>query len=49
MFIAASSRHVGGVNASHCDASVKYYNDSIDPFVWNALSSAAGEETVNLP
>jgi prepilin-type N-terminal cleavage/methylation domain-containing protein len=49
MFIAARSRHVGGVNASHCDASVKYYNDSIDPFVWNALSSAAGEETVNLP
>lgn len=40
------SHHLGGVNASRCDGSVKFYNDSIDPFVWFALSSAAGEETV---
>jgi hypothetical protein len=43
----ARSRHVGGVNGSRCDGSVKYYNDGIDPLVWNALSSAAGEEVVN--
>jgi hypothetical protein len=28
---------------------VGYFNDSIDPVVWNALSSAAGDETVGLP
>jgi hypothetical protein len=39
------SHHVGGVNASRCDASVKFYNDTIDPFVWFALSSASGDET----
>jgi hypothetical protein len=48
-YIIARSRHLGGVNASRCDASVRFYNDSIDPIVWNALSSAAGEEVVALP
>jgi prepilin-type N-terminal cleavage/methylation domain-containing protein len=43
----ARSHHVGGVNASRCDGSVKYYSDSIDPYTWNALSSAAGSETVS--
>jgi prepilin-type N-terminal cleavage/methylation domain-containing protein len=47
-YIGARSRHVGGVNASRCDGSVGYFNDSIDPFVWNALSSAAGDETVSV-
>jgi hypothetical protein len=41
------SHHVGGVNASRCDGSVKYYSDSVDPYTWNALSSAAGGEVVN--
>ncbi len=49
MYTGVRSRHSGGVNASHCDGSVRFYNDSIDPYVWNALSSAAGEEAVNLP
>jgi prepilin-type N-terminal cleavage/methylation domain-containing protein len=43
----ARSHHVGGVNASRCDGSVKFYSDSVDPYTWNALSSAAGDETVN--
>ncbi len=43
-WIAARSHHPGGVSASRCDASVQYYDDAIDPFVWNALTSAAGEE-----
>ena len=43
----ARSHHQGGVNASRCDASVKFYSDSIDPYVWNCLSSAAGGETFN--
>jgi hypothetical protein len=43
-WITARSHHVGGVNASRCDASVKFYADSIDPFTWNALSSAAADD-----
>jgi prepilin-type N-terminal cleavage/methylation domain-containing protein len=43
----ARSHHVGGINASRCDGSVKYYSDSIDPYTWNALSSAAGGEVVS--
>jgi prepilin-type N-terminal cleavage/methylation domain-containing protein len=43
------SRHVGGVNAVRCDASTAFYQDSVDPIVWNAMSSAAGEETVSMP
>jgi prepilin-type N-terminal cleavage/methylation domain-containing protein len=43
----ARSQHVGGVNASRCDGSVKYYSDSVDPYTWNALSSAAGGEVVS--
>jgi prepilin-type processing-associated H-X9-DG protein len=49
MYTGVRSRHSGGVNASRCDGSVAFYSDSIDPFVWNALCSAAGDETVNLP
>ncbi len=48
-YAAVCNRHAGGVNASHCDGSVRFYNDSVDPYVWNALTSAAGEEVVNLP
>jgi prepilin-type N-terminal cleavage/methylation domain-containing protein len=43
----ARSRHLGGVNSARSDGSVKFYNDGIDPLVWNGLSSAAGEEVVN--
>jgi len=41
------SHHAGGVNASRCDGSAKFYPDGIDEFVWRALSSAAGDETVS--
>jgi prepilin-type N-terminal cleavage/methylation domain-containing protein len=41
------SRHTGGVNAVHCDGSGKFYTDGVDPFVWNALTSSAGDEVVN--
>jgi prepilin-type N-terminal cleavage/methylation domain-containing protein len=47
--ITARSHHPGGVNASRCDGSVNFYSDSIDQFVWNALSSSAGNETVSAP
>lgn len=45
--IAARSHHAGGVNGSRCDGSVKFYSDGVDPLLWRALSSAAGEETVS--
>jgi hypothetical protein len=43
----ARSHHPGGVNASRCDGSADFVSDSIDEFVWNALTSAAGEETLD--
>lgn len=45
--IAARSKHPGGVNASHCDGSVTFYSDDIDPFVWNCLATAAGNDIAN--
>ena len=45
--ISARSKHPGGVNASRCDGSVSFYTDSIDLFVWNSLTSAAGNEVVS--
>lgn len=41
---AARSRHVGGVMASHCDASVRFVSNDIDLFTWRALSTSQGEE-----
>ena len=43
--IVARSHHPGSVNASRCDGSVGFVQDSIDEFTWRALTSAAGSET----
>jgi prepilin-type N-terminal cleavage/methylation domain-containing protein/prepilin-type processing-associated H-X9-DG protein len=43
----ARSKHPGGVNASRCDGSVEFISSDIDQFVWRAMTSAAGEETLN--
>jgi prepilin-type N-terminal cleavage/methylation domain-containing protein len=48
MYTVARSRHAGGVNATRCDGSGRFYVDGVDPYVWNALSSAAGDETVSV-
>jgi prepilin-type N-terminal cleavage/methylation domain-containing protein/prepilin-type processing-associated H-X9-DG protein len=45
-YIAARSRHPGGVNASLCDGSAGFVADTIDPAVWRALSSARGADFV---
>lgn len=45
--IAARSRHPGGVNASRCDGSVAFYTDDVEPFIWNAMTSADGAETID--
>jgi prepilin-type N-terminal cleavage/methylation domain-containing protein/prepilin-type processing-associated H-X9-DG protein len=43
-YMAARSRHTGGVNASFCDGSVHFISNNIDPVTWVAMSSmAAGD------
>ena len=44
--LAARSRHVGGVLAANCDASVRFYGDDIDLAAWRALSTSQGGETI---
>ncbi len=41
----AKSHHSGGVNASMCDGSVRYFSDTINLETWRALSTADGGET----
>jgi prepilin-type N-terminal cleavage/methylation domain-containing protein/prepilin-type processing-associated H-X9-DG protein len=41
--IHARSKHKGGVNASRCDGSVRFYSDTTSEVVWRALSTARGE------
>jgi hypothetical protein len=43
-YIGARSKHSTGVNASRCDASVEFYSNQIDLFVWRAMTSAQGGE-----
>jgi len=43
---AARSRHIGGVNASLCDGSIRFYRNSISNTTWAALGSMAGGEIV---
>jgi prepilin-type N-terminal cleavage/methylation domain-containing protein/prepilin-type processing-associated H-X9-DG protein len=41
--------HTGGMNVLMMDGGVRNLNSSIDPFVWAALLTPAGGETVNAP
>jgi prepilin-type processing-associated H-X9-DG protein len=45
--LAARSLHTGGVNAVMCDGSVRFFPDTIDLDVWQALSTANGSESVS--
>ncbi|MCA9236821.1 MAG: DUF1559 domain-containing protein [Planctomycetales bacterium] len=45
----ARSFHPGGVNAARVDGSTTFYSNDTDRFVWRALSTAAGGETVDSP
>ena len=47
MSLAASSFHPGGVNAAFGDGSVRYVKNSVSPFVWRALGTIAGGETIS--
>jgi prepilin-type N-terminal cleavage/methylation domain-containing protein len=43
----ARSKHHGGVNASLCDGSVRFFSNSINLDAWRALSTATGNEPIN--
>ena len=43
------SYHVGGMNATMCDASVHHISNDIDADVFTAISTRAGDEVVELP
>jgi prepilin-type N-terminal cleavage/methylation domain-containing protein/prepilin-type processing-associated H-X9-DG protein len=44
---AARSRHIGGVNVSFCDGSVRFVTDTIQPAIWSALGTMDGGEGVS--
>jgi prepilin-type processing-associated H-X9-DG protein len=45
--MAASSRHLGGVNVAFCDGSGRFVSDNIDLTAWRALGSRNGGEVIN--
>jgi prepilin-type N-terminal cleavage/methylation domain-containing protein/prepilin-type processing-associated H-X9-DG protein len=44
---AARSRHAGGVNASLCDGSVRFFSNNVAWAVWQALGTAQGGEVIS--
>jgi prepilin-type N-terminal cleavage/methylation domain-containing protein/prepilin-type processing-associated H-X9-DG protein len=47
--VTARSFHAGAVNAAMMDGSVRVVVDSVDPLVWRAAGTRAGEEAAALP
>lgn len=46
--VTARSYHPGQVNAAMMDGSVRVVSDAIDPAVWRAIGTRAGDETLSL-
>ncbi|MHC5538318.1 DUF1559 family PulG-like putative transporter [Singulisphaera rosea] len=46
-YLAARSRHSGGVNVGMCDGSVKFMKNSINLVTWSALSTSQGNEVIS--
>ena len=46
-YYAARSRHPGGVNTAMCDGSVRFAKNSINIFIWRALSTTNGGEVIS--
>ena len=46
-FAAARSRHPGGVNATMADGSVRFFKDTVNLFIWRALSTTQGAEVIS--
>jgi prepilin-type processing-associated H-X9-DG protein len=49
LWASARSRHTGGVNAALMDGSTRFFNDSIDITVWQAMATMAGSEPFTMP
>ena len=47
--VTSRSYHDGGVNVGLCDGSVRFINDSIDHKLWQAISTRARYESVQIP
>jgi prepilin-type N-terminal cleavage/methylation domain-containing protein/prepilin-type processing-associated H-X9-DG protein len=47
MYNGARSRHAGGINAGLVDGSVKFFKNTINFNVWQALTSARGGEVIS--
>lgn len=47
--VTSRSHHLGMVNSSMMDASVRAFSSDVDPLLWKALGSRAGGEAANLP
>jgi prepilin-type N-terminal cleavage/methylation domain-containing protein/prepilin-type processing-associated H-X9-DG protein len=47
VYFSARSYHPGGVNAAMCDGSVKFFKNTINPVIWMAVGSSAGNEVVS--
>jgi prepilin-type N-terminal cleavage/methylation domain-containing protein/prepilin-type processing-associated H-X9-DG protein len=43
------SMHPGGVQMSYCDGRVAYVTDAVDLYVWQSISTRAGEEVITAP
>jgi prepilin-type N-terminal cleavage/methylation domain-containing protein/prepilin-type processing-associated H-X9-DG protein len=46
-FNTARSYHSGGINASMCDGSVRFFKNSINVNAWRSLSTAMGSEVIS--
>lgn len=40
------SHHPGGVNSSRCDGSVAFVQDDVSPIIWQAMTTAWGEDLI---
>ena len=47
IYFAARSKHPGGVNVSMCDGSVRFFKNSVNLNVWQAVSTTKGGEVVS--
>lgn len=48
-WVAARSRHSGGVNCVYADGSVHFTSSTIQPEVWRAIGSTQGGESIQAP
>jgi prepilin-type processing-associated H-X9-DG protein len=46
-YLAARSKHPGGINASRCDGSADFFSDDIELRVWDEMCSAASGKPIN--